>query len=415
VIKVEVVHRRCAGIDVSKRDAKVCVRVQGSGRKATKSTVTTWGAMSNEIRALREHLIAEKVTCVVIESTGDYWKPFYYLLEDGLNVMLVNPRDARNRPGRKTDVSDAAWIADLGAHGLLRASLVPPPPIRRLRDLTRARTDVTRERVREIHRLEKVLEDAGIKLSSVATDIMGQSSRAMLEALIEGKSDPAAMANLAKRRMRSKISVLTEALTGRFTPHHGYLVRMHLDLIDYYTAALTDLDAKISEALSPPLTAARDLLCSIPGWSTTVAEVFLAETGGDMTVFPTAGHLASWAGVCPGANESAGRVKSTKTRDGNRYLKGALGIGALAAARTKHTYFAAKYRRICGRRGPMKALVAVERAMLVAAHEMLTTGAFYRELGANYYTPRRPAAIKANAVRQLEALGFAVTLEPLTA
>jgi hypothetical protein len=229
---VEVVHRRCAGIDISKKDAKVCVRVQGSGRRTTTASVTTWGAMSNEILALREHLIAEKVTCVVMESTGDYWKPFYYLLEDAVNVMLVNPRDARNRPGRKTDVSDSAWLADLGAHGLLRASLVPPPPIRRLRDLTRARTDLNRDRVRQIHRLEKILQDAGIKLSSVATDIMGQSSRAMLEALIAGKTDPAALADLAKRRLRSKIPALTEALTGRFTPHHGYLIRMHLDLID---------------------------------------------------------------------------------------------------------------------------------------------------------------------------------------
>jgi len=409
---VEVVHPRCAGIDISKKDAKVCVRVQGSGRRATTATVTTWGAMSNEILGLRAHLIAEKVTCVVMESTGDYWKPFYYLLEDAVNVMLVNARDARNRPGRKTDVSDAAWLADLGAHGLLRASLVPPPPIRRLRDLTRARTDLNRDRVRQIHRLEKILQDAGIKLSSVATDIMGQSSRAMLEALIEGKTDPAAMADLAKRRLRSKIPALTEALTGRFTPHHGYLIRMYLGLIDSYTAALSELDTKIVDALSPSLAAARDLLCSIPGWSTTVAEVFLAETGGDMTAFPTAGHLASWAGVCPGANESAGRVKSTKTRDGNRNLKGALGIAALSAARSRDTYFAAKYRRICSHRGPMKALVAVERAMIVAAHGMLTNGDFYRDPGANYFTARRPGPIKANAIRQLQALGYAVTLEP---
>jgi transposase len=412
---VEVVHPRCAGIDISKKDAKVCVRVQGSGRRATTASVTTWGAMSNEILALREPLIAEKVTCVVMESTGDYWKPFYYLLEDAVNVMLVNSRDARNRPGRKTDVSDAAWLADLGAHGLLRASLVPPPPIRRLRDLTRARTDLNRDRVRQIHRLEKILQDAGIKLSSVATDIMGQSSRAMLEALIAGETDPAAMADLAKRRLRSKIPALTEALTGRFTAHHGYLIRMHLNLIDSYSAALSDLDTKIIDALSPSLTAARDLLCSIPGWSTTVAEVFLAETGGDMTAFPTAGHLASWAGVFLGANESAGRVKSTKTREGNRNLKGALGIAALSATRSRDTYFAAKYRRICAHRGPMKALVAVERAMVGAAHGMLANGEFYRDPGADYFTARRPGSIKANAIRQLQALGYAVILEPATA
>ena len=256
--------------------------------------------MTNEILALHAHLIAEKVTCVVMESTGDYWKPFYYLLEDAVNVMLVNPRDARNRPGRKTDVSDAAWLADLGAHGLLRASLVPPPPIRRLRDLTRARTELNRDRVRQIHRLEKILQDAGSNCPRSPPTSWGQSGRAMLEALIEGKADPAAMADLAKRRMRSKIPALTEALTGRFTPHHGYLIRMHLNLIDSYTEVLSDLDTKITDALSPSLTAARELLCSIPGWSTTVAEIFLAETGGDMTVFPTAGHLASWAGAVPG-------------------------------------------------------------------------------------------------------------------
>ena len=412
---MEVVHPRCAGIDISKKDAKVCVRVQGSGRRGTKATVTSWGAMSNQILRLREYLVAEEVTCVVMESTGDYWKPFYYLLEEALDVMLVNPRDARNRPGRKTDVSDAAWLADLGAHGLLRASLVPPPSIRRLRDLTRARTNLSRDRVRQIHRVEKILEDAGIKLSSVATDIMGQSSRAMLQALIEGTADPAAIAELAQRRLRSKIPALTEALTGRFTPHHGALIRMHLDVIDSCTAALGDLDTRITDALSPSLTAARELLCSIPGWSTTVAEIFLAETGGDMTVFATAGHLASWAGVCPGSNESAGRIKSTKTREGNRNLKGALGIAALSVTRSRDTYFAAKYRRICAHRGPMKALVAVERAMVVAAHGMLINGEFYRDPGANYFTTRRPGPVKTNAIRQLQALGYVVSLEPQTA
>src|SRR5271157_2203636 len=205
---------------------------------------------------------------------------------------------------------------------------------------------------------------------------MGQSSRAMLEALIEGKTDPAALADLAKRRLRSKIPALTEALTGRFTPHHGYLIRMYLGLIDSYTAALSELDTKIVDALSPSLAAARDLLCSIPGFSRTVAEVFLAETGGDMTQFPTAGHLASWVGTAPGSNESAGRVKSTKTRPGNRYLKGALGVAALSACRSKGTYFSAKYRRIAYRRGPMKALVAVEHSMLVAGWNMLTDGTF---------------------------------------
>jgi len=409
---MEVVHRRCAGIDISKTDAKVCVRIQGSASRPTAATVTTWGAMSNQILALREHLLAEQVTCVVMEATGDYWKPFYYLLEDRLTVMLVNAHDARNMPGRKSDVSDAAWLADLGAHGLLRASLVPPPPIRRLRDLTRARTALTRDRSRAVLRIEKVLEDAGIKLSSVATDIMGVSGRSMLDALIAGRDDPTQVAQLAKGRMRPKIDALTEALTGRFTPHHGFLIRMHLDLIDRYGQALTELDARIAEAITP-FAAARELLSSIPGFSTIVAEVFLAETGADMSVFPTAGHLASWAGTAPGSNESAGRVKSTKTRPGNRYLKGALGTAALAASRSKQTYFSAKYKRIAARRGPMKALVAVEHSMLVAAWNMLVNGDFYRDPGADYFTTRKPGQARARALRQLEALGYRVTLEPL--
>lgn len=409
---MEVVHPRCAGIDVSKKDAKVCVRVQGSGRRATTATVTTWVAMTNQILALREHLVAEKVTCVVMESTGDYWRPFYYLLEERFEVMLVNARDVKNVPGRKTDVSDAAWLADLGAHGLVRASFVPPEPIRALRDLTRARTAITQERSREIQRLEKLLEDAGIKLSSVATDITGVSGRLMLEALIAGRDDPAEIADLAKRRLRSKIPALTDALTGHFTAHHGFMVRLFLDRIDAHTADIARLSARIEEAMEP-FRPARDLLVSIPGFSTTVAEVFLAETGGDMGVFPTAGHLASWAGVCPGANESAGRVKSTKTREGNRHLKAALGIAALAVLRSKNTYYAAKYRRIAARRGPMRALVAVERAMIVAAHSMLTNRDFYRDPGPDYFTARKPGPVKTHAIHQLEALGYKVTLEPL--
>jgi transposase len=368
--------------------------------------------MTKQILALRDHLIEQNVTCVVMEATGDYWKPYFYLLDDALSVMLVNAHDARNMPGRKTDVSDAAWLADLGAHGLLRGSLVPPLPIRELRDLTRARTALTRDRSRQVQRIEKVLEDAGIKLSSVATDIMGVSGRAMLEALIAGQAGPAAMADLAKRRMRSKIPVLTEALTGRFTTHHGYLIRMHLNLIDQYGQALTDLDDRIGEAMAP-LAVARELLTSVPGVSRIVAEVLLAETGGDMSVFPTASHLASWAGTAPGCNESAGRVKSTKTRHGNRYLKGALGTAALAASRSNGTYFSAKYKRIAARRGPMKALVAVEHSILVAVWNMLTNGDFYRDPGADYFTRRIPAKTKARAISQLEALGYRVTLQPL--
>jgi transposase len=412
---MDLVHPRCAGIDISKRDAKVCVRVASGGRSKAIETVTTWGAVTNRILALRDHLIAEEVTLVVMEATSDYWKPFYYLLEEApFELMLVNARHVKNLPGRKTDVSDAAWLAQLGAHGLVRGSFVPPEPIRQLRDLTRTRSTLTRDRAREIQRLEKLLEDSGVKLSSVASDITGVSGRAMLEALIEGERDPVALAELAKRRLRSKIPELTEALTGRFSAHHAFLVRMHLDLIDNYTVALDELTQRI-EVVIEPFRAARDLIITIPGISTAVADVIIAETGADMSRFPSARHLASWAGTCPGSNESAGRVKSTHTRPGNPYLKGALGVAALSVSRSKNTYFAAKYRRIAARRGPIKAIVALEHAMLIAIWNMLDTGSLYADPGEEFFTRLNPDRAKNRALDQLRRMGYAVTLEPLAA
>jgi transposase len=409
---MDVVHPRCAGLDVSKRDVKVCVRIQKPGRARATSTVTTWGAVTNRILALRDHLIAEQVTLVVMEATSDYWKPFYYLLDDGpFEVMLVNARHVKNLPGRKT-VSDAAWLAQLAAHGLVRGSFVPPEPIRQLRDLTRARTTITRQRAREIQRLEKLLEDAGIKLSAVASDITGVSGRAMLEALVAGERSPDVLADMAKRRMRSKIPELTEALTGRFSDHHAFLVKVHLDLIDHNTRAIDELTARI-EVVIAPFRSARDLMVTIPGISNGVADVIIAETGADMSRFPTAGHLASWAGTCPGSNESAGRVKSTHTRPGNPYLKGALGVAALSAARSKDTYFSAKYRRIASRRGPMKALVALEHAMLIAIWNMLQTGALYTDPGGDFFSRRNPDQTKNRALDQLRRMGYAVSLQPL--
>jgi transposase len=412
---VEVIHPRCAGVDVSKRDAKVCIRIAGKGRRGTEQTTTTWGSTTGQILALREHLIAGRVSCVVMEATSDYWKPFYYLLEDaGFDLMLVNARHVKNLPGRKTDVSDAAWLAQLGAHGLVRGSFVPPQPIRQLRDLTRTRTAIIRERGREVQRLEKLLEDAGIKLSAVASDITGVSGRAMLEALIGGQRDPAVLADLAKRRLRSKIPALTEALTGRFSDHHAFLARIHLDLIDRHTQAVGDLTARIEQVIEP-FHAFRKLMCTLPGISTLIAEVIIAETGADMSRFPTAGHLASWAGTCPGSNESAGRIKSTKTRPGNPYLKGALGTAAMAAAQNKNTYLGARYRRIASRRGPAKAVVAVEHAMLIAIWNMATTGALYDDPGPNFYAQLHPDRAKQRAIDQLHALGYNVTLNPLHA
>jgi transposase len=405
------VHARCAGLDISKKDAKVCVRVAGAGRRKTTETVTTWGSMTNQILSLREYLIAERVTCVVMEATGDYWKPFYYLLEAaGFEVMLVNARHVKNLPGRKTDVADATWLAQLGAHGLVRASFVPPEPIRVLRDLTRTRTALTRERSREVQRLEKLLEDAGIKLSSVASDITGVSGRAMLTAMIDGQRDPVVLADLAKRRLRSKIPALTEALTGRFTDHHQFLARLHLDLIDRHTDAITELTARI-EMVIEPFQGFRDLIATIPGIGPLVADVVIAETGADMTRFPSPGHLASWAGTTPGHNESAGRVKSSKTRPGNPYLQGALGAAAMACAQNPTTYLGARYRRIASRRGPQKANVAIQRKMLTTIWHMGTTGTFYEDPGAEFLTRLHPERAKNRAIHQLQAMGYQVTLK----
>lgn len=410
--EMDIVHERCAALDISKTDAKLCLRVPGKRAGTFTRQVTTWGATTNQVLALREFLRDQQVTVVAMEATGDYWKPFYYLLEDGLNVMLVNARHAKNVPGRKTDVSDAQWLAQLTAHGLVRASLVPPAPIRHLRDLTRTRTRLAYERSREIQRLEKLLEDAGIKLSSVASDLLGVSGRAMLEAMIAGERDPRLLADLAKRRMRSKIPHLVEALTGRFDDHHAFLARLHLDLVDRLTAMIEAVTARIEVAIEPYRTAV-ELLVTIPGVNRLTADVIIAETGADMTRFPTAGHLASWAGVTPGHHESAGKNKSARVRPGNAYLKAALGIAVFAGVQVKNSYVQAQYRRLAARRGPMRAQVAVQHSILVAVWHMLSTGAGYHDLGGDYFVRLDPERAKRRIVRQANALGLTVRFEPI--
>ncbi|MFJ9714323.1 IS110 family transposase [Streptomyces sp. NPDC101234] len=410
---MDVLHERCAGVDISKKDAKACVRSPSTKRRGSfTNETTTWGSTTNAVLALRDHLLAAEVTLVVIEATSDYWKPFYYLLAEDLNVILVNARQVKNLPGRKTDVSDAAWLAQLGAHGLVRPSFVPPAPVRELRDLTRARTQMTRERGQIVQRLEKLLEDTGIKLAAVVSDIMGVSGRAMLEALIAGERDPQVLAEMAKRKLRNKIPELTEALTGRFRAHHAFLTRLHLNHYDQLTDAIGQLDARIEEAMAP-FRGALDLLDTIPGINRAVAEVIIAETGGDMNRFASAKHLASWAGVCPGHHESAGRTKNTKVRPGNPYLKGALGIAAFGAARTKDTYLQARYKRLTARRGPMKALVAVEHSIITAIWHMLTDNVPYQDLGGTYFTHRDPERATRRAINALNQLGYTVTLNPL--
>jgi len=409
---MDVVYQRCAGIDIGKRTAKVCVRVQGRGSQPTVSTVTSWSSMMPQILKLRAKLVNEGVQRVVMESTSDYWRPFFYVLAEELDVILVRASDVKAIPGRKSDVCDAEWLADLAAHGLVRASFVPPQQQRQLRDLTRARSRLLADRAREVQRLEKELEDACIKLAAVVTDLQGVSARLMLQALIEARDDPAAMADLAIGRMRTKIDQLTEALTGRFNDHHRFMVTFRLKRIDAATAALAELDARIDALIvDAGFDPARDLLLSIPGLGPHSADELLAEIGPDMSVFDAPEQLAAWAGVAPGSHESAGKRKNAPARRGNRYVKRALGIAAKSAARKKTGFLAARFRRLAARRGYQKALVATEHSMIIAIWHMLSTGEYYHDLGGDHYHRLIPARIIRRKIAELEAAGYTVTHE----
>ena len=413
---MELLHERCAALDIGKKDLKACVRAPNpTGKRSRRQEIRTYATTTNALLELRDWLVGERVTLVVMEATGDYWRGAFYLLEDALDVILVNAAHAKGLPGRKTDVCDAAWLCQMGECGLLRASFVPPEPIRQLRDLTRYRTTLTAERSREAQRLEKELEDAGIKLSSVATDILGVSGRAMLAALIDGERDVRVLAEMAKARMRSKIPQLVEALTGNFGEHHAFLCRLHLERIDQLSASILALSSRIEEQMRP-FSRRLDQLATIPGVGQSVAEVIIAETGGDMSRFRTAAHLASWAGVCPGHHESAGKRKSGKTRHGNRWLVGALGTAAMAAARTKDTtYLGARYQRLAPRLGKKKAIVAVEHSILTAVWHMLTDDVDYADLGGDYFARLDPEHAMRRIVRQANMLGFTVRFDPIQA
>ena len=411
---MDVVHERAAGMDISKRDAKVAIRVPGKRAGTFTTSVTTWGATVPQILELVEFLHAQQVTTVVMEATGDYWKPFYFLMEDTLPVMLVNARQARNIPGRKTDVSDAAWLAQLAAHGLLRASFVPPEPIRQLRDLTRARAVATRDRTRQVQRLEKFLESTGIKLSSVASALTGASARAMLDALVAGERDPQTLAQLAKGTMRNKIPQLVDALQGRFTEHHAFMVGEYLIQIDTQTGMIDRLTARIEDAMVP-FRPARDVLITIPGVSVAVADVIIAETGGDMTVFDTPGRLASWAGVCPGQNESAGRVKSTTHPPRRQVPESRARHGR--AIRVPHQGHLPRRQVPAHRRTPR----APQSRRRDRAHHP-RRGLAHAPKRRGIHRPRRrvlqpsdPDRAKNKAIRQLRNLGYDVTITPAAA
>lgn len=410
---METYVERCAGIDVGKADVKVCVRVPGKRAGTHRQEIRTFATTTRSLLGLRQWLVEERVSLAGMESTGDYWKPVYYLLEEAVECWLINPQHIKKVPGRKTDVTDAAWIAQLVQYGLVRPSFVPPPPIRRLRDLTRYRAALIHDRTRQVQRLHNVLEDAGVKLSLVATDILGVSGRSMIEALIRGERNSERLADLALGRLRSKNAALIEALTGRFDDHHALLCRMMLDQIDHLDQAVARLDAQIDAAIEP-FRHLQQRLVSIPGVARRAAEVIIAETGADMTRFPTPGHLSSWAGLCPGNNESAGKRLSGRTRHGNAWLCGTLGDCATAAARTKNTYIAERHRRLKHRRGAKRAKVAVSRTILESAWWVMSKDVDYHDLGPDHFLTRVPNPTRRahRLVQQLRALGYDIKLPP---
>jgi transposase len=410
---METLYPRCAGIDVHKSNVVVCVRCGDQPGKPFEE-VRTFSTMTGDLLALSDWLVEHGVTHVAMESTGVYWKPVFNLLEGRCEVILVNAEHIKQVPGRKTDVKDCQWIAQLLQHGLLKASFVPPEPIRGLRDLTRQRTQLIQERASAANRIQKVLEDANIKLAAVATDVLGMSGRDMLEALIAGETDPEKLADLARKRLREKIPALQLALQGRVTEHHRFLLRLHLDHVDHLGELIGRLGARIEEALAPFAEAA-ERLQTIPGISQRVAETVVAEVGTNMAQFPTADHLASWAGMCPGNNESAGKRRSGHTTKGNRWLKRILVQAAWAASHTKGTYLAAQYHRLAKRRGRKRALVALGHTLLVIIYHVLKRGTTYAELGPDFLDRLEPERLTRQLVKRLQSLGHKVTLEPVTA
>jgi transposase len=412
----EEIVARVAALDIGKAELTCCARVPQElqpGRRLQE--VTTWPTMTRSLLALAQRLGELRVTRVVMEATSDYWKPVFYLLEaHGFETWLVNARDVKHLPGRpKTDKLDAVWLCKVAERQMIRPSFVPPPAIRRLRDVTRYRIDLVAARTAEKQRAEKLLEDAGIKLSVVASDIFGASGRAMLAALIAGERDPLVLAQLARTSMRRKISALEDAFTGHFTSHHAFLLSKMTARVDAMDADISELDGVIEEMVTP-FARLVERLDEIPGIGRTAAAVIIAEIGTEMTRFPTAGHLASWAGFAPGVKESAGRKKgSGSTGNGNRYLARILGEAAVGASRT-NSFLGERYRRIARRRGAKRAIVAVGRSVLVIAWHLLSDpDASYTDLGAAYYDSRiNPERRKRTHIRQLEALGYHVTLEP---
>ncbi len=407
---MELLYPCCAGVDVHKQTVVVCLSRAGAGGRRHKE-VRTFATTTEGLAPLRDWLVAAGCTHVALESTGVYWRPVWHVLEGHCELLLVNAQHVKAVPGRKTDVADSEWLADLLQHGLLRPSFVPPRAQQELRDLTRTRTKLVDERSAAVKRLQAVLEDANLKVAGVATDIMGASGRAILAALLAGTTDPATLAELAKGKLRKKRAALERALTGRVTDHHRLLLALHLEHVDFLDEQIDHLSDEIAVRLRP-VEATLDRLDTIPGVGRRTAEVLAAEVGLDMGRFPSARHLASWAGMCPGSYESAGKRHGGKTRKGDRWLRRALVEAACAAARAKDTALAARYRRLLVRRGKKKAAVAVGHSILTLVYALLAHGEVYHEAGPAYLEEHRRQRVQQRALDQLRALGFAVTLTP---
>ena len=407
---MEVMLERCCGIDVHKSKLTACLLV-GKPHGEVKKTIRTFSTMTNDLLILKDWLEAERCTHIAIESTGVYWKPVFNILEDSLTVILANAREIKNVPGRKTDVKDCEWIADLLRFGLIRASFIPPKPIRELRDLTRYRTKLIQEMTSEKNRVQKVLEDANIKLSCVATDIFGVSGKEMINALLQANSTPEEIAELAKGRLRKKIPELVEALRGNVSDHHRYLIEMSLRHLESLGELIEDLDERIDKAMEP-YREEQKLLMSITGVEKKSAESVIAEIGVDMGQFPSEAHLASWAGVCPGNNASAGKRKSGKTTKGDTWLERTLIQAAYAASKAKNTYLKDKYHRIAARRGKKRAAVAIAHKIISFAYRILLYRVPYRDLGEDYLDKLNKEVLEKRLVKRLELLGNKVIIEP---
>jgi len=410
---MEVILKCCAGLDVHKDSVEACVR-QLSADGKVEHEVRHWGTTTRELAEMSDWLSSLGVTHVAMESTGVYWKPIFNVLEEQFEILLANAHHLKNVPGRKTDIRDCQWIAQLLQHGLLKGSFIPPRPQRELRDLTRQRTQLVDEASRVSNRIQKVLEDANVKLGSVASNVVGASGRLMLEAIIAGQDDPVQLADLAKRRLRAKIPQLEQALYGKLTNHHRWMLKLLLDQLQTTEQFIARLDERIAE-LTRPLEPVLEKLDGIPGVDRRVAEVLLAEIGPDVTPFPTDAHLASWAGICPGNNESAGKKRSGKTTKGSRWLRQALVQAAWAASHKKDSYFQTHARNLMHRRGRKRGLVAVAHSMLTVIYHMLKQGTDYRELGPQFLDQLRAKHLIRFHVRRLQQLGIEVNLTPAAA